>query len=71
MNKLKRFFMATPRDLLLQIFTVNEIAERMQPVDINSRQLPWGFACNVSEILRHQSHSRASKLLNQTPNSRD
>lgn len=49
--------MATPRDLLMQVHTVADIAQRMQvnELELNSKKLPLDFAREFSTILEKQA----------------
>ncbi|AGF77426.1 hypothetical protein UWK_00852 [Desulfocapsa sulfexigens DSM 10523] len=50
MNKLKKFFNTTPKDLNMQNTTINEIAHLMSSAEPNIHRLPTNFAKKVSII---------------------
>ncbi|MCK6462941.1 MAG: hypothetical protein L6Q29_03955 [Candidatus Pacebacteria bacterium] len=52
LKKIRQFFYLTPRDLGLQISSVEEIAEGMKDTGpIDDKLLPWEFASTMSKIL--------------------
>lgn len=54
MNKLKRFFFATPRDLSMQTLSLNEIVIKMKKQDDLDCRLPEIFARKVSIIMEDE-----------------
>jgi len=50
-QRILKFFAPSPRDLSIQTLTVDEIADRMRPVDERSMVVPREFAKTVTEIL--------------------
>lgn len=51
LNKVRKFFYLTPRDIGAQIYTVEEIAEKMKPVEVDPHSLPLGFADTIATLL--------------------
>jgi hypothetical protein len=52
MKRLKKFFLASARDLKMKQLTLHEITAKMQKADENSLRLPRAFARTVSLILQ-------------------
>lgn len=50
-KKIRQFFYLTPRDLGMQISSVDEIAEKMKKVDKVDGPLPYEFASTMRRIL--------------------
>jgi|GEM_PF-6172025 len=53
MDAFRRFFYINARDLNMQRYTMEQIAQKMEPVDDSTLRLPWGFAENLSFIVEH------------------
>lgn len=50
-KKIRQFFYLTPRDLGMQIYSVEEIAERMKKTNEYQENLPYEFASTMRQIL--------------------
>lgn len=50
-KKFRQFFYLTPRDLGMQISSVDEIAEKMKKTDKYQEHLPYEFASTMRRIL--------------------
>ena len=57
-QKIRRFFSVSPRELSMQNFTVSEIASKMDKTDENSLRLPRSFARSVSQIIKNESSKK-------------
>lgn len=49
--RIRKFFYLTPRDLGMQISSVEEIAEGMKDTGPVDGPLPWKFASTMSKIM--------------------